>query len=123
VHQILVIDDTSEIRTPLVEFLRFSGYEVFEAENGKQGLQIFDSRAIDLVLTDIVMPEKEGLETIMDLRKRKPNLKIIAMSGSSPRSSEYLHYAEKLGAHRVILKPFDFQIMLATIQELLASSV
>jgi DNA-binding response OmpR family regulator len=120
-QQILIIDDDSGVRTPLVEYLRANDYEVFEAENGKEGLEIFDSRPIDLVVTDIVMPEKEGLETIRDLKKRRPNLKIIAVSGSSARSSEYLHYAEKLGAHRVMLKPFDLQIMLYTIQELLSS--
>jgi DNA-binding response OmpR family regulator len=121
VQQILVIEDDSELRTPLVEFLRLSGYEVFEAENGNRGLEIFDSRPIDLVLTDIIMPEKEGLETIIDLKKRNPRLKIMAMSGDSSRSSEYLTYARRFGADRIVPKPFDFEVLVATIQEVLAS--
>lgn len=118
--RILVIDDEKEIRSLLRELFVSRGYEVVEAENGEDGLRVFHSIPVDLVLTDIVMPEKEGLSTIMDLKKTNPELKIIAMSGGAAKSTQYLQFAQKFGAQKILEKPFDLQSVLMAVRELLS---
>ena len=79
--KILVIDDDKNIRSLLRDFLERDGYEVMEAENGKVGLKLFRENGADLVITDLIMPEKEGIETIRELRRDFSDVKIIAISG------------------------------------------
>ena len=117
--RILIVDDEREIRNLLREVFLAKGYEVVEAANGEDGLRVFQSTPVDLVMTDILMPEKEGLATIMELKKKNPKLKIIAMSGGSLKSSNYLEYARKLGADKVLQKPFDLRSVLEAVKELL----
>jgi DNA-binding response OmpR family regulator len=117
--RILVVDDDEQIRAMLCMTLEFAGYEAEGASNGKEALRVQQERPADLVITDIIMPEKEGLETIMDLRKEWPESRIIAISGGGRIAKEsYLAHAERLGAARVFQKPVERRELLAAIREL-----
>ncbi len=85
--RILLIDDDDSVRTMLRLTLAHFGHTVIEARNGKEGLELFQHANADLVITDIVMPEKEGLEVLMELRKKHPPVKIIAISGGATIST------------------------------------
>ena len=118
--RILIIEDDNEVREYLESVISRAGYDVISAENGKDGVELFATRPADLVVTDIIMPEKDGIETIMDLRRANPDLKVIAISGGGRSEPEnYLHSARLLGANRTMKKPFTNQEMLAAIAELL----
>lgn len=117
---ILVIDDNENMLQMMCDLLQRSGYNVISATNGMQGLKIFHTHAPDLVITDIIMPDKEGLEIIMELSKQRPRPKIIAVSGGGillPHT--YLALARKLGADHAIEKPFRPSDLLTLVQQLL----
>jgi DNA-binding NtrC family response regulator len=117
--RILVIDDDPGIRGLLRNVLTREGYEVRESSNGKEGLETLSKTSIDLVITDILMPEMEGFEFIISLQHRYPELKILAMSGGGQIGpQEYLSTAQMLGAHRTITKPFQIRNALRTIAEM-----
>ena len=117
---ILVIDDDEVIRSLLRDLLERDGYVVMEAENGKIGLKLLCEKSPDLVITDIIMPEKEGIEVIRELRRDFPDVKIIAISGGGTIGPEtYLQMAKGMGAHRVFEKPFKVEEMLEAVRELL----
>jgi len=119
--RILVIDDDEQVRALVVEILGRAGYEVVEAENGAHGLKIYRERPTDLVLTDLIMPEKEGMETIVALRKEFPGVRIVAMSGGGRNcAGDYLSVAAKLGAARTLAKPFSRQDVLDAVRDTLA---
>jgi CheY-like chemotaxis protein len=100
--------------------LEGAGYEVAEAPDGTQGIRLYRQQPCDLVITDIIMPEKEGLETIRELRRDFPDVKILAISGGGRiRPDEYLPLAKKFGAHRTLAKPFEQKELLEAVQELL----
>jgi DNA-binding response OmpR family regulator len=104
--KILVIDDEPSILLMIKKMLEKAGHEVEMALNGKEGMQIFENNKADLLITDIIMPEKEGLETIVEMRKKYPDLKIIAISGGGRISADgYLPGAKLLGANMVFQKP------------------
>ena len=104
--KILVIDDEPSILLMIKKMLEKAGHEVEMALNGKEGMQIFENNKADLLITDIIMPEKEGLETIVEMRKKYPDLKIIAISGGGRISADgYLPGAKLLGANMVSQKP------------------
>jgi YesN/AraC family two-component response regulator len=91
---------------------------VIKAENGNQGITLFREYRPHLIVTDLVMPEKEGLETIIDLKKIDPAVKIIAVSGGGRNVPEiYLEFARKMGVKQAFEKPLDWEEMLAAIQE------
>lgn len=118
--RILVIDDEPQVRTMLRELLEDESYEVVDASNGKEGLALYRKESIDLVITDLIMPEKEGIETIRELRKISPEVKIIAISGGSRLlSNEFLTVAKALGAQRILKKPIAFDELRKAIEELL----
>jgi DNA-binding response OmpR family regulator len=120
---ILVIDDDSQLRGFLREVLLDEGYQVLEAANGSEGASLYEQYRPDLVLTDIVMPEKEGIELIMELRRKAPGLPIIAMSGGNAGfSGSYLSAAGKLGANVTLAKPFTANHLLGAISDLLQQS-
>jgi DNA-binding response OmpR family regulator len=120
--RILLIDDNDVFRTMLRQTLTHFHHTVIEARNGKEGLKLFSSARADLVITDLVMPETEGLEVLIELRKAHPAAKLIAISGGGRGSgTDYLHMAAKLGANRVLTKPFHHEALLAVINELLAT--
>jgi CheY-like chemotaxis protein len=116
---ILVIDDDQEVREFLVTVLQRAGHEVTSAPNGRDGVSMFRSSPVQVVITDIIMPEKDGIETILDLRREHPDLKVIAISGGGRTTPEnYLHSARLLGADRAIRKPFKNEEILQAVDEL-----
>ena len=118
--KILIIEDESSFRNVLEQMLTKAGYEIRSAEDGNCALAICDSFIPDLVLTDIIMPDKEGLETIQELLIKVPDIKIIAMSGGGRFGPDsYLPLAKKLGAKRTLQKPFMRDELLTTIKEVL----
>lgn len=118
--RILVVDDDDQLREMLRKMLEKAGYEVIEASDGKEALNLQEKSPSDLMITDIIMPEKEGIDTIMDFRMNYPQVRIIAMSGGGRIGpTEYLDMAEKLGADKTFAKPFSSKAMLATIRDLL----
>ena len=121
--RILLIDDDDDVRSILCSTLTRFGHTVIEARNGREGILLFPQAAADLVITDIVMPEKEGLEVLMELRGKHPLVKIIAISGGgrTNSASNYLHLAKKLGAAQVLEKPFPAQVLMAAVDEVLRS--
>jgi DNA-binding response OmpR family regulator len=122
--RILLIEDNDPIRTVLRENLVLEGHTVIEARNGQEGLDLFRQAGADLVITDILMPEKEGIEVLMELRHAHPPVKVIAMSGGGLGSGEdYFAAARFLGAAKVLLKPFAIAVLLAAIDELLPGDV
>ncbi len=120
--RILLIDDDESVRPMLQLTLTHFGHTVIEARNGKEGLALFEHANADLVITDLVMPEKEGLEVMMELRTRQPPPKIIAISGGGRGSATtYLQMAKRLGAAIVLEKPFSNQALLSAVEEILSS--
>jgi len=120
-QQVLIIDDDEQLRALLSEILQRAGYEVIEARDGNEGLTLYRTHPTDLVITDLIMPEKEGVETIVELRRDFPDVRIIAMSGGGRLTSrDYLRMAEQLGARRTVKKPFSRQEILDAVRESLA---
>ncbi|PIE57839.1 MAG: response regulator [Desulfobulbus propionicus] len=118
--RILVIDDDEQMRLLLRQIIEWTGYEVLEAVDGLDGMVKQHQYKADLVITDIIMPEQEGLETITALKKEYPGLKIIAISGGGRIGPEaYLPAAKELGADRVFSKPFDVKELAEAVKELL----
>jgi DNA-binding NtrC family response regulator len=120
--RILVIDDDTQMREMLRKVLERAGYEVEDAADGKIGTKIHRQEPVDLVVTDLIMPEKEGIETIREFRRDFPQLKIIAISGGGRIGANgYLSMAKTMGAHRIFSKPFDLKTFSETVKELLDS--
>ncbi len=118
--RILVIDDDVQVRQMLKQMLQRAGYEVVDAADGAEGIKLYRDEPTDLVITDIIMPEKEGIETIMELNRDFPDVKIIAISGGGRIDSrDYLEMARKWGTDRTFSKPFDRAQLLEAIQQLL----
>ncbi|MBF0369450.1 MAG: response regulator [Magnetococcales bacterium] len=119
--RILVIEDERQIREVLKQVLLKANFEVETAANGIEGLQKFRSAPADLVITDILMPEKDGLETIEELTREFKELPIIAISGGGPgaRAQYALDLAEQYGAVWILAKPFSRKDILAAIEEAL----
>jgi CheY-like chemotaxis protein len=117
---ILLIDDDNQFRTMLRKMMERNGYEVIEASDGKEGIKLYRKNPTDLIITDLIMPEKDGIETIQELKKDFPNIKIIAISGGGRLGpQDYLHLAEMLGAQRTLTKPIELPELLKTIEDLL----
>ena len=114
-EHILVVDDSMDIRGYLGGILKSAGYHVHEAANGSTVIDLLENNPVDLVVTDVVMPIREGIETIRDVKRRFPDIKIIAISGYN----FYLEMAGKLGAERIFEKPFDAEKLLVAIRMLL----
>lgn len=121
--KILIIDDVLEIRSFLRIILTKAGHQVVDVANGNLGLEAYKSQPADLVLCDLFMPEKEGLDTIRELQALNGDVKIIAMSGGSPRTSfDFLTVAAKLGAAKNLNKPLNTAMVLGTVEEVLKGS-
>jgi YesN/AraC family two-component response regulator len=119
---ILIIDDEPQIRSMLKLMLERDGYEVAEAPDGIEGIRVYRQKPADLIITDLIMPNKDGIGMIIDLKKEFPQVKIIAMSGGGLNKPEgYLKGAKKLGAACTLTKPIDRDEMLRAIKEVLQS--
>lgn len=120
--RILVIDDDNDVREMVKSILVRAGHEVAEALNGRDGVRMFKEAPAKLVVTDIFMPEQEGLETIRELRMLYPGIKILAMSGGiwAMDRTATLGVAKKIGADRTIPKPIAKAELLAAVTDLLS---
>jgi DNA-binding response OmpR family regulator len=117
--RIVVIDDEENIRFFVNEALTTAGYDVACASDGNKGLEIIEKFKPDIVITDILMPNKEGIETIPEIKSNYPGVKIIAMSGGGRIKGEnYLKLAERLGTDATILKPFKIHNLLDIVARL-----
>ena len=120
--RVLVIDDEELARFTIREILESANYEVDEAENGRIGIDMQKSTPFDLIITDIIMPEKEGVETIIDLKQEFPDLKIIAISGGGrTRNLDFLKLSERFGAEKILAKPFTEGQLLDAVNAVLAT--
>lgn len=117
---ILIIDDDDSLRDSLRRTLHKEGYAIIEASDGRQGLKQLQHSPVDLILLDIFMPDKDGLETIGELRRTHPGTRIIAISGGGFNGRvNVLHVAKKLGARRTLAKPFTREQLLDSVREVL----
>lgn len=118
---ILVIDDDPQICDVLEQALQNEGHQVRSALNGEEGIRCYRQQLPDLVLMDILMPEKEGLETILDLRREFPHVSIIAMSAASEAAKiNLLELAQRLGAQYRLTKPFQLQTVIELVNKALS---
>ena len=118
--RILIIDDDSAVLEILEEILKIEGHETFTACDGQEGMKLCHKQQPDLVITDIIMPEKEGIETILEIRRYYPEIKIIAISGGGRIDAEnYLKIAKAFGAVQVFTKPLKREQLLKAVDEIL----
>lgn len=110
---VLIIEDHASVRSLLAQVLRDAGYQVCEATNGRQGLDRFQAQPVDLVITDLEMPEMNGLEVILELTRAFLDIKVIAISGCAAKD---LHKAKLLGARQTVPKPLDLSAVLHAVQ-------
>lgn len=122
---ILVIDDDPQIRRFMRMLLESDGHSVIEAGDGKAGIATYKQTRPDLVVCDLFMPEKEGLETIQELRSAYPKMKVVAMSGGWGRSEkhDFLPLAKRFGANGLLAKPFDAVTLANAVSEALGAGV
>jgi CheY-like chemotaxis protein len=117
---ILLVEDDKELREMLKMSLIRSGFTVMEAENGKEAIAHFKPLVTDLVVTDIIMPEEDGLKVVIKLRELKPSIRIIAISGGGKVGpGSYLNLAKALGADAIFPKPFSINDLISKIESLL----
>jgi CheY-like chemotaxis protein len=117
-ERILVVDDDASVRTVLRNILEHEGYDVMVAPNGKVAIELNRQKQADLVITDILMPEKDGVETIVELKEECPKTRLIAMSGGGHLDPEfYLQIAKTLGVTGIFRKPIEREELLALIRE------
>jgi len=117
---ILIVDDEAEVRASIDACLRRDGHVLIHAENGRQCEAAIARHNPDLVILDVVMPEQDGLETIRALRRTRPNLKILAVSGGGEHQfGGSLHFAREFGAHAGLAKPLDLERLRAAVRSLL----
>jgi CheY-like chemotaxis protein len=117
--QVLVIDDDVAVRQTIALLLEDAGIEVVQAADGKEGFRAFQRARPDLIVTDIIMPEKEGIQTIIDIRKQDPKLPIIAISGGGRiGNNDFLEIAARLGASTTLPKPFDPEVLVGLVRKL-----
>ena len=118
--EILIIEDDPQFQRMLFDLLKIEGYQVYTANNGKEGISQFKKHKPDLVISDIIMPEKEGTETIIELKTIFPDIKIIAVSGGGRTSYiDYLQTVKEFGVDATFSKPFNHKDFLQTIRKIL----
>lgn len=118
--KILLIDDEKIILKGLSKMLKIKGFEVETAENGHIALKKLESLKPDLIITDIIMPEKDGIEVIMGVKQKSPEIKIIAISGGGRINAEnHLYIAQNIGADAILTKPFSTAELIEKINEIM----
>jgi YesN/AraC family two-component response regulator len=121
-ESILIIDDEAQIRSMIRLILERAGYAVMEATDGVEGIRRFRENPVNLIITDLIMPNKDGIGMIIELKKEFPDVKIIAMSGGGLNRPEgYLRGAQKLGAACTLSKPINRQELLRVVKDTLGS--
>ena len=119
-NSILIIDDEAPIRSMLRLILERAGYSVIEASDGIEGIRHYREQPADLIITDLIMPNKDGIGMIIDLKKEFPGIKIIAMSGGGLNKPDgYLKGAKQLGARHTLSKPIDREELLRVVKDTL----
>lgn len=119
--KILLVDDEEAIRKMVRAILGVELYEFGEAVNGLEAQALLEKQHFDLIITDVIMPDCDGIELVMAIRRKLPDIKVIVMSGGGRvRAGHYLDLARKLGAAKVFEKPFDIVALRQTVNELLA---
>lgn len=119
IHTILVVDDDVAILDLLKDYLTLQNYDVYTATNAREALSLFDQIIVDLIITDIVMPDISGIRFIYELRKQKREVRIIAMSGGDMNKNfRNLGIAHEMGAEAILEKPFNMDELLATIRKM-----
>jgi DNA-binding response OmpR family regulator len=122
--RILIVDDEENVRFTLVKALKSDNHEIHQAADGDAALKILKEQKIDLVVTDIFMPNREGLETILEIRMNWPDIKIVAMSGGGRiRNTEFLEIAKKFGADLILKKPFSMSEFKYEVEKILDRSL
>jgi CheY-like chemotaxis protein len=122
--RILLIDDEPQIRSMIRLILEREGYDVVEASDGFEGIQLFRQKPTDLIITDLIMPNKDGIGMIIEIKKEFPDVKIVAMSGGGLNRPEgYLRGAQKLGATFTLSKPINRQEILRAVKDTLKSTL
>ncbi len=120
--RILIIDDDEKIRIVFERFLKGQGYVVDSAEDGKVGLRLLEAETPDLVITDIMMPNTDGLEVVLSMREKCPDIPVIAISGGiTVASMDFLPMVKKFGAVKVFYKPVKLDDLLEGVRELLGA--
>jgi len=114
---ILVVDDDAAIRELMAELLSGQGFTVHQADNGRRAMEAVEREAVDLVITDLIMPEQEGLQTIRQLRQKYPHIRVIATSGYL--GADHLQHASVFGACATLRKPFPLDSLLRTVEKVL----
>jgi len=117
--RIMIVDDDQSVRQVLAAVLDDAGYFTAQAENGRDALALLQNHPFDVVITDLVMPEQEGIETIKLLHRDFPHVKVIAVSGAF--GGDYLRIAGYLGAHQTLQKPVSVEALLQAVQAALES--
>jgi CheY-like chemotaxis protein len=118
-RSILIVDDEAAVRHVLKRKLEQCGYDVCEAADGNEAIRALEAEPFDLVITDIIMPEKDGIETICFLRAKQPQVKVIAIS--APSNQLFLESAEGLGAERIFTKPLKLADLAQAVGQLLTN--
>ncbi|MBW7850724.1 MAG: response regulator [Rhodospirillales bacterium] len=122
VPEILIIEDEEIIRATLQQMLARAKHNVTATATGVEGLALMDRRSFDLVIVDMIMPDKDGIETIIDIRHRWPEARILAISGGGrTRNMDFLRYARSVGANAILPKPFTNADLTKAVAEALAA--
>jgi DNA-binding NtrC family response regulator len=120
--RILIVDDQASIRQLLARAFSLRGHEAIEAANGAEAIALYRAAPTDVVIMDLVMPEKDGVETIGELKREFPNVRVVAVSGGGMiNAQDHLDWAQLIGALRTFQKPFRIPDMVAAVEELVQS--
>jgi CheY-like chemotaxis protein len=119
--RILVVDDDAAVRDSIAMLLEGVGFQVDQADHGASGMRLLRANQPDLIITDILMPQKEGIETIREIRAVLPQTPIIAISGGAEPGADYLKMAQSFGASAILAKPFDPTVLLELVNRLLSA--
>jgi DNA-binding response OmpR family regulator len=123
IPRVLVVDDSADIRGMLQAQLEMEGFDVATAPDGARALALLGRQRTDLIITDLFMPDKDGIETILEIRAKYPAVQIVAMSGwDSRQGSDYLKVAREIGAVRTVKKPFELTDMVKIVRDLMPPS-
>ena len=117
--RVLVIEDDADLRSLIHSYLEEEGFEVTTAADGREGIQRLRRDPAEVVITDIFMPNKEGIETVFDLKHEFPDTRIVVMSGGTSvvKGMDYLGLARKLGANKTLAKPFTMKQLADAVRE------